>query len=778
MFEIDPASVVGSGTSILYLKAGAFLDFETNPVLDITVNVDDSDPVTSPDDTADLSISITDVNEALQPIIIDHTCTDLTQIPLSAIEQAKETLHIEYGHTSHGFQITAGMTDLVEFINNGGLGLDYPEDTFAFNDGGTDGALNLPMRSVFWDMGVYDLGRPDRYAWEAVTREYLDAHPEVNVIMWAWCGQANTSIENIDIYLNLMEGLIADYPDVHFVFMTGHLQGQGTDLGPLYQANEHIRAHCRENNRILYDFADIESYDPDGLVNYMPLLANENCDYDSDGDGIRESNWAIDWQNSHTEGIDWYECPSFTTGIPTHTQSLNCNLKAYAAWWLWATLAGWNQNNTAPILAANTGATVTEGGTGIIGNTQLQATDVDNTPAELQFILTAAPTNGLLKLDGTTLSISDTFTQADIDNDLLTYDHDSGETVSDSFEFTVSDGSGGSIGNTTFSIIMTPVNDDPTLAANAGAAVPEGGTGIIDNTKLQVIDVDNLPSELQFTLTAISVNGLLKLDGTTLFISDTFTQADIDNNLLTYEHDGSQTVSDSFQFTVSDGSGGSIGNTTFNITIANINEPPTVSLINTITALPENIDTTNPIKVADIVITDEGLGTNVLSLSGADASLFHINGTELFLNAGVTLERKVDLEVYLNDPSCAAYWQFEEGALGYDSVGTNNNNLYVVGAQANTSDFIEGGTSAEFSGTADRLVCSDNGLDSGFPMKSDGINKDITTIQWIKFTELGPTINEFWGKYKYRNVVYRLSAYADGRIRISSGYEGEFANQE
>jgi hypothetical protein len=63
-------------------------------------------------------------------------------------------------------------------------------------------------------------------------------------------------------------------------------------------------------------------------------------------------------------------------------------------------------------------------------------------------------------------------------------------------------------------------------------------------------------------------------------------------------------------------------------------------------------------------------------------------------------------------------------------------------------------------------------------MKSDGINKDITTIQWIKFTELGPTVNEFWAKYKYRNVVYRLSAFADGRVRISSGYEGDYGHQE
>ena len=79
-----------------------------------------------------------------QGMIIDHTCTDITKIPESAINQARETLHIGYGHTSHGSQLTSGMTGLIAFANNGGLGLSHPQNVFYWNyDGRTSGGVDL-----------------------------------------------------------------------------------------------------------------------------------------------------------------------------------------------------------------------------------------------------------------------------------------------------------------------------------------------------------------------------------------------------------------------------------------------------------------------------------------------------------------------------------------------------------------------------------------------------------------------------------------------------------
>ena len=41
-------------------------------------------------------------------IIIDHNCTDLSQIPDTWIDQVK-TMNIHYAHTSHGEQLTVGL---------------------------------------------------------------------------------------------------------------------------------------------------------------------------------------------------------------------------------------------------------------------------------------------------------------------------------------------------------------------------------------------------------------------------------------------------------------------------------------------------------------------------------------------------------------------------------------------------------------------------------------------------------------------------------------------
>jgi len=253
-------------------------------------------------------------------MIINHNYNKLNTIPAEWIAAAKQNLHIAYGHTSHGSQITTGMTGLVS----------YKGPAYSWNDGGTGGALDLHDYAM-----TGDLGDPDLTSWASRTRTYLAANADVNVIIWSWCGQVSSATEaDINTYLNLMEGLENEFPDVKFVYMTGHLDGSGL-TGNLHLRNEQIRNFCKTNNKTLYDFADIESYNPDGVY-FGDKRPNDACDYDTNGDGNHDGNWAIEWQNTHIQGTDWYNCTS------AHSQPLNANQKAYAAWNLWARLAGWN----------------------------------------------------------------------------------------------------------------------------------------------------------------------------------------------------------------------------------------------------------------------------------------------------------------------------------------------------------------------------------------------------------------------------------------------------
>ena len=54
-----------------------------------------------------------------------------------------------------------------------------------------------------------------------------------------------------------MGSLEAAYPNVTFVYFTGNAQ---SGIENRYLRNEQIRQNCRENNKWLFDFADIDCW--------------------------------------------------------------------------------------------------------------------------------------------------------------------------------------------------------------------------------------------------------------------------------------------------------------------------------------------------------------------------------------------------------------------------------------------------------------------------------------------------------------------------------------
>jgi len=258
-----------------------------------------------------------------EPIIINHACAELETIPAEWIAAAKDQLRVSYGHTSHGSQPIDGMEVLMNAI----------PDVYDFN---TDGAVTAGVLSIADRTPAFDLGWGS-CDWDNRTRDYLDDEGgDRNVVIWSWCGQVSDADQAyIDSYLSKMAQLEVEYPDVVFVYMTGHLDGTG-EAGNLNVRNNQIRDYCVANDKVLFDFAEIESYDPDGSY-FLDQGADDACDYDG-------GNWAEEWCAAHPGSPLCLECD-----ICAHSESLNCNIKARAFWWMFARIAGWqSQSDTTP----------------------------------------------------------------------------------------------------------------------------------------------------------------------------------------------------------------------------------------------------------------------------------------------------------------------------------------------------------------------------------------------------------------------------------------------
>ncbi|MCK4341980.1 MAG: hypothetical protein KAY37_09685 [Phycisphaerae bacterium] len=267
---------------------------------------------------------------AQEAIIIDHNCTDLSQVPAYWIDQAK-LLTIHYAHTSHGSQVNSGA-ELLETID--------PFYSFARRASGTEG---LPPIEDPPALRMYDGNPPETYIqpndyWEGTsgqdrTRAVADTG-HYNYSMWSWCGQVSGADQAyIQYYLDTMTQFETEYPAMRFILMTGHTDGSG-EAGNLNVRNNQIRAYALANNKVLFDFADIESWDPDGNY-FLDLGCTDNGDYNG-------GNWCFEWctANPGSDLCVYCDC--------AHSHKLICNLKGRAFWWMMARLAGWPGPDTPP----------------------------------------------------------------------------------------------------------------------------------------------------------------------------------------------------------------------------------------------------------------------------------------------------------------------------------------------------------------------------------------------------------------------------------------------
>jgi hypothetical protein len=256
-----------------------------------------------------------------------------------------------------------------------------------------------------------------------------------------------------------------------------------------------------------------------------------------------------------------------------------------------------------PAIATNAGLTLDQGDTATIAQSVLEVTDAESGPGAITFTLTQVPVQGVLQKSATTLGVDQTFTQADINNGIITYIHNGSRNLSDSLKFTASDGVGGAIAETNFAISVTEIpNTAPEVTTNVGIDVLQGDTATVAQTVLEVTDAESTPAAIIYTLVSTPVNGSLQRSNTALAANETFTQADINDEVITYVHDGGASTSDSFSFTASDEDGSTIEETQVAITITTLNAPVANA-------------------GADQVVTDEnGDGLEEITLDGSASS--------------------------------------------------------------------------------------------------------------------------------------------------------------
>ena len=227
-----------------------------------------------------------------------------------------------------------------------------------------------------------------------------------------------------------------------------------------------------------------------------------------------------------------------------------------------------------PPVGVNDALTVQEGDTVSVQAHELLSNDSDVERDVLSITAVGDAANGLVTLDGNT----------------ITYAHDDSETTTGSFTYTVTDGT--DTATVLVTIAVSPVNDPPVGVADA-LAVQEGGTISIDAQELLDNDSDVERDVLSITAVGDAANGLVTLDG----------------NTITYRHDGSETATSGFTYTVSDGTHSTTALVT--IAVSPVNDQP----VGMADALAVQEGDTVSVQAHELLANDSDVERDVLSIT-------------------------------------------------------------------------------------------------------------------------------------------------------------------
>ena len=138
--------------------------------------------------------------------------------------------------------------------------------------------------------------------------------------------------------------------------------------------------------------------------------------------------------------------------------------------------------NAAPVLTGDLAATVSEGGSVVIGASDLGYSDPDDVDSGITFTV-SSPVNGQVRVGGVAVT---SFTGTQLTAGQVSFVHNGSETSTASFQVAVEDGNedGSAPVAQTFNLTVTAVNAAPVLTGDLAATVSEGGSYVITRASI------------------------------------------------------------------------------------------------------------------------------------------------------------------------------------------------------------------------------------------------------------------------------------------------------
>ncbi|MBL8497077.1 hypothetical protein ABF87_12880 [Nitrosomonas sp. JL21] len=209
----------------------------------------------------------------------------------------------------------------------------------------------------------------------------------------------------------------------------------------------------------------------------------------------------------------------------------------------------------------------------------------------------------------------------------------------------------------TYTLTVVASNDAPVITGDLTATISEASDYVFTVVDLDEVDPDDAAGELIYTLIS-QTNGVVKLDG---YTTSSFSAQDVIDGKVSFSHNGSETLSAGFEFSLSDGSENGIPPATgiFNFIVTPTNDPLTGAVTIEGTA-QENATLT---AITGTIADTDGLGAfsyqwlrDNVAISGATNGSYTLSTADIGAQISVSVsytDGQSTLESLTSDPTVA-----------------------------------------------------------------------------------------------------------------------------